>query len=99
MAEVEPMKSASAWTAGVVSGWTITSASGWTRICSSTSRTERDWCVGQQPSAGTGITSIPVRAATYAARFRSGAKITRSAPSDSTTRTAFAEVQQIPRPP
>ena len=54
MAEVEPMKSASAWTAGEVSGWTITSAPGWAARAARTSAAVRAWWTGQQPVAGTG---------------------------------------------
>src|SRR5271165_5179633 len=90
---VEPVKSASATTSGEHSGWASTAAPGWaSRSSRMSAAVNRSW-TSQRPRQG--MISTRVCAATFLARNSSGIMMTRGAPSDSTTFTALADVQQM----
>src|SRR5271166_6385676 len=93
MSAVEPVKSASTTTSGGHSGWASTTAPGYASRNSRMSAAVNCSCTSQRPRQA--MISTLVCAATFLARYSSGVMTTRGTPSDSTTLTAFAEVQQM----
>src|SRR5260370_15521407 len=93
MAAGEPAKSASATTSGGHSGCASTTMPGYSLRNWRTSPTLNRSCTSQWPLQVMILT--PVSAATFSARYSSGNMITSGTPSDSTTRLALPEVQQI----
>ena len=91
--EVEPVKSEAAITSGGHSGWVRTIISGFCFLISSISCALNLSCTIQVPTHD--IIWTFVFDYTYFAMYWSGKKITLSAPRDSTTLTALADVQQI----